>query len=75
MAKIGEGSRTTLIIERGTSGLYFASSPELPGLLAVGDSLEECVGEIPKSIKALRDAREAMGLAQRIKVHPVTEPT
>ncbi len=40
-------------IEEGDAGLYFATSPELKGLLVAESSLEDLEREIPKAIQDL----------------------
>ena len=45
-------------IEKGESGLLFATSPDLKGLLVAANSRKELLDEIPEVIKLLENAKK-----------------
>ncbi len=49
-------------IEQGKSGVFLATSPDLKGLLAAGDTMDELMQEIPRSIQAIICASGEAGM-------------
>jgi predicted RNase H-like HicB family nuclease len=48
----------TIEIEQGKSGALYARSPEVPGLLVSGRSLEVLLGNLPNALKSLIEVNE-----------------
>lgn len=45
-----------IVIERGHAGLFYATSPDVHGLLVSGNSFDECIKAIPGAIADLKAA-------------------
>lgn len=48
----------TIAVDQGRAGLFYATSPDLKGLLVASATIDGLKNEVPQAIKALRDARE-----------------
>jgi hypothetical protein len=46
--------RTTIEIEQGDAGLYYATSPDIKGLLVAKRTVAECWADIPRAIAEIR---------------------
>lgn len=46
----------TIVIEEGESGLWFATSPDVKGLLVAEKSFDEAILAVPQALKDLREA-------------------
>jgi predicted RNase H-like HicB family nuclease len=57
----GANGKVRVKIERGNEGLYYATSPDMPGLLAAAPTRADLMAEIPAAIAGLCEAngREA----------------
>jgi predicted RNase H-like HicB family nuclease len=67
-----------IVIERADDGGYGAWAPDLPGCVALGDSLEECEHEMREAIafhlEGLRDLGEPVPLPTAIAAVMLTTP-
>lgn len=52
-------SRIQINIETGEKGLWYATSPEVKGLLVAGTTLLECISAIPAALKDMEVVRRA----------------
>jgi len=53
-----DGVLINIEIEEGTSGLFFATSPEVRGLMVSGHSKEECIAKVPFALIDLKAAQK-----------------
>jgi len=69
-----EMTKPQIIVEEGRAGLFYATSPDVPGLLVAEKTREACEAGVPKALADLKYATPAQDEGLRLQPDGGTSP-